>query len=546
MPPQSQQVQAAGQPAAATGNGQQQQRNESWTGTIVKCVMMFFFLKQFFGGGAKKPQPNVQNRHDMYLPKFNRSQPMAAHNNATVYLHAVFARPGSPTSPREQDFDPDTIFWKTHALTAYLPEMRNKTGVNLLSSKDDSGSVSTQEKQKELAAAPRRIISYLKPNMTVAVVDDFQVYGAKAIPAQIAPHMSLDPVRMEYAPTLFFNEFWLLRDHLIPLNETVDEVTLHFSLSGMSMWKWTIFTQMEQSFNMQQSWGAMGEGESDELKRVLLEGNPIYLAITFVVSLLHSVFDFFAFKNDIGFWRNKKSVEGLSVRTVGINCFCQLIIFLYLLDSETSMVIIASSGIGTAIEFWKVTKAMDVTINRSGRFPMLHFKDKQGYDNASKTKQYDAEAIQYTSYLVYPLVACYAVYALIYKTHKSWYSWLLSSLVGAVYSFGFIMMVPQLYINYKLKSVAALPWRQMTFKFLNTIIDDLFAFVIKMPLLHRLSVFRDDVIFLIYLYQRWIYRVDKRRANEFGHHLLFAAEDRDAEEDKFQATEVHLDSKKGK
>jgi hypothetical protein len=48
----------------------------------------------------------------------------------------------------------------------------------------------------------------------------------------------------------------------------------------------------------------------------------------------------------------------------------------------------------------------------------------------------------------------------------------------------------QLYLNYKLKSVAHLPWRQMTYKFLNTIIDDLFAFVIKMPLLHRLSVFR--------------------------------------------------------
>ena len=32
----------------------------------------------------------------------------------------------------------------TAALTTYLPEMRNKTGVNLLSSKDDSGSVSTQ------------------------------------------------------------------------------------------------------------------------------------------------------------------------------------------------------------------------------------------------------------------------------------------------------------------------------------------------------------------------------------------------------------------
>ena len=74
----------------------------------------------------------------------------------------------------------------------------------------------------------------------------------------------------------------------------------------------------------QQSWGAMGDGDSDEFKRVLLEGNPIFLGLTFFVSLLHSVFDFFAFKNDIGFWKNKKSVEGLSVRTIGINCFCQV------------------------------------------------------------------------------------------------------------------------------------------------------------------------------------------------------------------------------
>ena len=79
------------------------------------------------------------------------------------------------------------------------------------------------------------------------------------------------------------------------------------------------------------------------------------------------------------------------------------------------------------------------------------------------------------------------------------------------------LLLLQLYINYKLKSVAALPWRQMTFKFLNTIVDDLFAFVIKMPWLHRLSVFRDDLVFLVYIYQRWAYRVDKRRPNEFGY-----------------------------
>jgi hypothetical protein len=54
------------------------------------------------------------------------------------------------------------------------------------------------------------------------------------------------------------------------------------------------------------------------------------------------------------------------------------------------------------------------------------------------------------------------------------------------------------------------------YKSLNTFIDDLFAFIIKMPTMHRLSCFRDDIIFFIYLYQRWIYPVDKKRINEFG------------------------------
>lgn len=53
------------------------------------------------------------------------------------------------------------------------------------------------------------------------------------------------------------------------------------------------------------------------------------------------------------------------------------------------------------------------------------------------------------------------------------------------------MMCPQLFINYKLKSVAHLPWKTFTYKALNTFIDDLFSFIMKMPLMHRISCFRD-------------------------------------------------------
>ena len=56
----------------------------------------------------------------------------------------------------------------------------------------------------------------------------------------------------------------------------------------------------------------------------------------------------------------------------------QLIIFLYLLDNETSTVVLLSAGAGTAIEFWKVTKAMKVSIDWSRGFPLPKFEDKAG------------------------------------------------------------------------------------------------------------------------------------------------------------------------
>ena len=61
-----------------------------------------------------------------------------------------------------------------------------------------------------------------------------------------------------------------------------------------------------------------------------------------------------------------------------------------------------------------------------------------------------------------------------------------------------------------------MPAKAMTYKFLNTFIDDLFAFTIKMPTLHRLATLRDDVIFFFYLYQSYAYKVDHSRVNEFG------------------------------
>ena len=112
----------------------------------------------------------------------------------------------------------------------------------------------------------------------------------------------------------------------------------------------------------------------------------------------------------------------------------------------------------------------------------------------------------------------YAVYSANYILHKSWFMFVLNTMVGGIYMFGFIQMTPQLYINYKLKSVEHMPQKTLFYKFLNTIIDDLFSFIITMPTMHRISCFRDDIIFVIYMYQRWIYKVDETRGVHASEH----------------------------
>merc|ERR1712176_488656 len=171
-------------------------------------------------------------------------------------------------------------------------------------------------------------------------------------------------------------------------------------------------------------------------------------------------------------------------------------------------------GVGFVIECWKITQAAKVTFGFD-KYPWIKIEDKEEYKE-SETKKYDKEAMKYLSYVLYPLLFGYSIYSLCYNEHKGWYSFIIGTLVSFIYMMGFLMMCPQLYMNYKLKSTAFMPWRMMTYKFLNTIIDDLFAFLIKMPTMHRLSCFRDDVIFLIFLYQKWIYRTDYSRVNEYG------------------------------
>merc|ERR1711939_1269966 len=93
--------------------------------------------------------------------------------------------------------------------------------------------------------------------------------------------------------------------------------------------------------------------------------------------------------------------------------------------------------------------------------------------------------------LLLPLVAAFAGYRLIYHEFRSWYSWAILTLAVASQTAGFVIMTPQVFMNYRLKSVEHLPWRALTYQAINTFIDD---------------------VFIVCCYQRWIYGARRQDA----------------------------------
>ena len=87
----------------------------------------------------------------------------------------------------------------------------------------------------------------------------------------------------------------------MPINETVKTLNISITYQPLSMFKWQMYSaqQMRNRFNVMGN--LMGENEDeqdqDSIKEAFLETNIYLLVITFVVSILHTIFEFLAFKN---------------------------------------------------------------------------------------------------------------------------------------------------------------------------------------------------------------------------------------------------------
>ncbi|KAF2861212.1 cleft lip and palate transmembrane 1 [Piedraia hortae CBS 480.64] len=463
--------------------------------------------------------------------------PHEVQRNGTLWAHIFVAQTGSEMDPASPEYDRQKAYWMVRPLTQYLAKKKVEKTRNLLEAKNESDT---------LVPKGPTIASYYHPNISLSLIPEAGAVQLSQMHPAVRQYYTLESSggpdgtgrQAWFYPPLYVNTFWQLKSQMTELNDTepVETLPMNVDINTMPHWQFSIMASLDEGMKETarraaygQSTAGGGDGtELETIKEVLLNTNPWLLGTTGVVSILHMLFELLAFKSDVGHWRNKKDNVGVSVRTIISNVVMQTIIFLYLVDNNenTSWMILFGQGVGILIEAWKVTKTVDVRIRQStpgswfaklGSPYAIVFEDKHKLsETEEKTEEYDRIAFKYMGIIAVPLLLAYATYSLVYETHKSWYSFIITTLVGSVYAYGFLMMVPSLYINYRLKSVAHMPARAMMYKFLNTFIDDLFAFTIKMPLLHRLATFRDDVIFFVYLYQAWAYKVDYSRVNEFG------------------------------
>ena len=91
-----------------------------------------------------------------------------------------------------------------------------------------------------------------------------------------------------FYPIVFPNEFWQLRSQFVEINSTVTHQPLQVTLHPMSFTKFQLYATMTVGFKdaaKQQGTGA----ELDEMKRMLVETNPYLLALTGIVTILHTV-----------------------------------------------------------------------------------------------------------------------------------------------------------------------------------------------------------------------------------------------------------------
>ena len=192
---------------------------------------------------------NDVRARDFKLPCDARLQ-----NNGSLYAHFFIVKAGTPLSGNT---DKDTLLYHRKSLARLMPPRKNVKRKNLI-----KGANETETIPEPIS---KDWIRYWWPNVTLAIVTADTPLGTN-MPPQIMKKLLLDTTKTKYKPIFYTNDFWMLQEALIPINNTVERLDIFFTFSPMSMWKFQLYVQFEESFRLQVDVMGLDVAEHDQMK----------------------------------------------------------------------------------------------------------------------------------------------------------------------------------------------------------------------------------------------------------------------------------------
>lgn len=205
------------------------------------------------------------------------------HKNGSLYAHLfTYMSPESAAGSHEPDLPQGIALRSSHLLTRFMPKKRDTAVKKLIgTTSEESDLLKAQNSKSE-------IISFYHTNFSVALVGDAGKIPFDSVHPVIRPFITLEPTRARdvtgvdgyYLPIVYPDSFWLLQDHMYPINASVPDVPFHFRFNQVSMMKMQVFNSLDAAFKQQaETMGGSG-AEFEEIKRIFLETNVWLLGIT--------------------------------------------------------------------------------------------------------------------------------------------------------------------------------------------------------------------------------------------------------------------------
>ena len=485
--------------------------------SVPRRAKPIYTLKDMKYSYSTDPDISLQDRYEInFTSTYNISHilNMRKKNKAAIYLitQMVFHNQEEQKYLQKKYAIPDSAFYQYINVLEYVDDL-----TSFFTGGDDMNSPPV-EKPRQLENNTNAIPNlFYKPVLSLHFakmpqkeeITKFQIFQQMRFPF----YMNLDD--MVYFPIISLDDFWCESSEYVPMNKT--EITVfNFTLSHSYVNSY-LFTMM-LNINIQMNQSMIYKTAKDVLIQLLKYNTVTYLVILFTVQILHMLFSSLDFLTNISYYNNLKKLDGVYTKYIFFNLFYILFAFLYVIIKGSDFITKVMLFKDLAFQIWKLRKIFTVSFSKT--FPFISFGNKIEYV-AEKSKDYENEAISFmVKFLLIPVGIFYFIYRAyyFYSSDTSLINFIIEYVFFLFGVFGFILMTPQVYLNYKLQSVDHFPFKIMIFKFLDTIVDDLEIFALKSPTLYRIFCFKDDVIFVIYLYQLFKYKdnrlIDQVKKNE--------------------------------